>query len=63
MTMQISSEQIEVPYLLIIYEAEEFCNEIVNESLLDHIQGVQLLYPHHTICYLTNRLMAYINKR
>lgn len=59
----ISSKQIEVPYLLIIYEAEEFCNEIVNESLLDHIQGVQRLYPYHTICYLTNRLLAYINKR
>ncbi|XP_073280205.1 crossover junction endonuclease EME1-like isoform X3 [Primulina huaijiensis] len=59
----ISSERIKVPYVLIIYEAEEFCNEIVNESLLDHIQGVQRLYPHHTICYLTNRLMAYINKR
>ncbi|XP_075482228.1 uncharacterized protein LOC142522617 isoform X2 [Primulina tabacum] len=59
----ISSERIKVPYVLIIYEAEEFCNEIVNESLSDHIQGVQRLYPHHTICYLTNRLMGYINKR
>ncbi|XP_073149446.1 uncharacterized protein [Henckelia pumila] len=59
----ISSERIEVSYVLIIYEAEDFCNEIVNESLLDHIHGVQRLYPHHTICYLTNRLMAYINKR
>ncbi|KZV19228.1 hypothetical protein F511_38031 [Dorcoceras hygrometricum] len=59
----ISSGRIEVSYVLIIYEAEEFCSEIVNESLLDHIQGVQHLYPHHTICYLTNRLMAYINKR
>ncbi|KAK4485991.1 hypothetical protein RD792_008646 [Penstemon davidsonii] len=58
-----SSERIEVSYVLIIYEAEEFCNLVVNGSLMDHVQSVQLRYPQHTICYLTNRLMAYINKR
>ncbi|KAL0381538.1 UNVERIFIED_CONTAM: Crossover junction endonuclease EME1B [Sesamum angustifolium] len=64
MTMlQIASEPIEISYVLIIYEAEEFCNLVMNESLMDHIQSVQHRYPHHTVCYATNRLMAYINKR
>ncbi|KAG8373283.1 hypothetical protein BUALT_Bualt11G0007800 [Buddleja alternifolia] len=61
--LQIASERIEISYVLIIYEAEEFCNFVMNESLMDHVQSVQQRYPHHTICYLTNRLMAYINKR
>ncbi|KAL6558926.1 hypothetical protein OROMI_019276 [Orobanche minor] len=60
---KIASERIEISYVLIIYEAEEFCNLVNNESLMDHIQSVQNRYPHHTICCLTNRLMAYINKR
>ncbi|KAI3461980.1 hypothetical protein Pfo_018643 [Paulownia fortunei] len=59
----IASERIEISYLLIIYEAEEFCNLVMKESLMDHVQSVQHCYPHHTICYVTNRLMAYINKR
>ncbi|GFP93315.1 crossover junction endonuclease eme1b [Phtheirospermum japonicum] len=59
----IASERIEVSYVLIIYEAEEFCNLVTNDSLKDHVQSVQNRYPHHTICYVTNRLMAYINKR
>ncbi|PIN07256.1 hypothetical protein CDL12_20176 [Handroanthus impetiginosus] len=58
-----ASERIDISYVLIIYEAEEFCNLVMNESLLDHVQSVQHRYPHHTICYVTNRLMAYINKR
>ncbi|KAL6502644.1 hypothetical protein OROHE_024297 [Orobanche hederae] len=62
-TKMIASERIEISYVLIIYEAEEFCNLVNNESLMDHIQSVQNRYPHHTICCLTNRLMAYINKR
>ncbi|XP_011100925.1 crossover junction endonuclease EME1B-like isoform X2 [Sesamum indicum] len=59
----IASEPIEISYVLIIYEAEEFCNLVMNESLMDHVQSVQHRYPHHTVCYATNRLMAYINKR
>ncbi|KAL3613483.1 hypothetical protein CASFOL_042746 [Castilleja foliolosa] len=59
----IASERIEVSYVSIIYDAEEFCNVVTNESLMDHVQSVQNRYPHHTICYVTNRLMAYINKR
>ncbi|XP_051114923.1 crossover junction endonuclease EME1B-like [Andrographis paniculata] len=59
---EIASEQIKISYVLVVYEAEEFCNLVVNESLVEHIHNVRYHYPHHTICYLTNRLMAYINK-
>ncbi|CAI9758288.1 unnamed protein product [Fraxinus pennsylvanica] len=62
-TTQVSSQEIEISYVLIIYEAEDFCNLILNDSLMGHVQSIQQHYPHHTICYLTNRLMAYINKR
>ncbi|OWM79856.1 hypothetical protein CDL15_Pgr001499 [Punica granatum] len=59
---QLSSEGAEVSYIVLVYEAEDFCN-LVNGSFLEHVDGVRRLYPSHTICYLTNRLMAYINKR
>lgn len=55
-------QEIEISYVLIIYEAEDFCNLIFNQSLMGHVQSIQHHYPHHTICYLTNRLMAYIDK-
>ncbi|KAG9152263.1 hypothetical protein Leryth_024559 [Lithospermum erythrorhizon] len=57
------SEETEVRYILLVYNAEEFCNIVVNESLMNHVFQVQCHYPYHTICLLTNRLMAYINKR
>ncbi|XP_042041526.1 crossover junction endonuclease EME1B-like isoform X7 [Salvia splendens] len=59
----IAPERITVSYILVVYEAEEFCNLVVNESLMNHVQSVQNRYPHHTVCYVTNKLMAYINKR
>lgn len=59
----VASDRIEISYIVIIYEAEEFCNLVMNESLMGHVQSLQHRYPHHTICYITNRLMAYINKR
>ncbi|KAL1567961.1 crossover junction endonuclease EME1B-like isoform X6 [Salvia divinorum] len=59
----IAPERITVSYILVVYEAEEFCNLVVNECLMDHIRSIQHRYPHHTVCYVTNKLMAYINKR
>ncbi|KAL4583015.1 hypothetical protein LXL04_007579 [Taraxacum kok-saghyz] len=53
----------EITYVLLIFEAEEFCRLVNDESLMDHVSHVQSMYPSHTICYLTNRLNAYINKR
>ncbi|KAL5555812.1 hypothetical protein UlMin_038048 [Ulmus minor] len=60
---ELSPKRIEIPYVLLVYEAEEFCKLVVNESLLDHVIGVRSHYPSHTVCYLTNKLMTYINKR
>lgn len=60
---QIHSKEIDIPYVLLVYEAEEFCNLVNNGSLLDHVSRVRSRYPSYTICYLTNKLMSYINKR
>ncbi|BFG35249.1 hypothetical protein CerSpe_215230 [Prunus speciosa] len=60
---QLSPEEIEIQYILLVYEAEEFCNLVIDESLLDHVFSVRSRYPSYTVCYLTNRLMAYVNKR
>ncbi|KAJ4715488.1 crossover junction endonuclease EME1B-like [Melia azedarach] len=60
---QSSPQGTEIPYVLLVYEAEEFCNLVLNESLMDQVSLVQRHYPSHTICFLTNRLMAHINKR
>ncbi|XAR73253.1 hypothetical protein NMG60_11007162 [Bertholletia excelsa] len=59
----LSSSGVEIPYVLLVFEAEEFCNLLLNESFMDHVSCVRNHYPSHTICYITNRLMAYINKR
>ncbi|XP_010526622.1 PREDICTED: crossover junction endonuclease EME1B isoform X2 [Tarenaya hassleriana] len=52
-----------IQYVLLVYEAEEFCNLVANERLLEHVSRVRSQYPAYTVCYLTNKLMAYINKR
>ncbi|KAK9069466.1 hypothetical protein SSX86_011370 [Deinandra increscens subsp. villosa] len=55
-----------IPYVLLVFEAEEFCHLAANDDeclFMDHISRVQSIYPSHTLCYLTNRLLAYINKR
>ncbi|KAK7247515.1 hypothetical protein RIF29_42398 [Crotalaria pallida] len=60
---QLSPERIEVPYVLLVYEADKFCDLINNDSLLDQLSSIRSHYPAYTVCYLTNRLMSYINKR
>ncbi|CAK7337818.1 unnamed protein product [Dovyalis caffra] len=59
---QLSPEGTEIRYVALVYEAEEFCNLVMSESLLDHVSLVRSRYPSHTICYLTIKLMAYVNK-
>ncbi|KAI4310721.1 hypothetical protein MLD38_035676 [Melastoma candidum] len=59
---EIGSEP-DISYVSLVYEAEEFCNLVSSGSFLKHVQSIRSLYPSHTICYITNRLMAYINKR
>ncbi|XP_022739388.1 crossover junction endonuclease EME1B isoform X2 [Durio zibethinus] len=60
---QLSPEGLEVQYVLVVYEAAEFCDLVTNDTLLDHVSRVRSKYPSYTVCYLTNKLMAYINKR
>ncbi|KAI5672778.1 hypothetical protein M9H77_13142 [Catharanthus roseus] len=58
-----SSEEFEIPYVLLVYEAEEFCNLVASATVMEQVSRVQHHHPHRTICFLTNRLMAYVNKR
>lgn len=60
---QLSPSGVEIPYVLLVYEADEFCNLVMNQSLMGHVSRVQSHYPAHTVCYLTNKLQSYINKR
>ncbi|CAN0865312.1 Crossover junction endonuclease EME1B, partial [Linum grandiflorum] len=60
---QLPLQENNVRYVLFIYEGEEFCNLITSGSLIGHISKVRSQYPSYTICYLTNKLMAYISKR
>ncbi|GMJ08661.1 essential meiotic endonuclease 1B [Hibiscus trionum] len=60
---QLSPEGLEIQYVLIVNEAAEFCDLVTSGTLLDHVSRVRSKYPSYTVCYLTNRLMAYINKR
>ncbi|KAK9713303.1 hypothetical protein RND81_06G018200 [Saponaria officinalis] len=62
-TSQLSIPTTEIPYILLVYEAEEFCKIVNNGSFFNHISSVQTHYPDYMICCLTNRLMSYINKR
>ncbi|KAL2342965.1 hypothetical protein Fmac_004250 [Flemingia macrophylla] len=60
---QLSTERIEIPYVLLVNEADKFCNLVMNDSLFDQLSSIRSLYPAYTVCYLTNRLLGYINKR
>ncbi|KAK9949886.1 hypothetical protein M0R45_005396 [Rubus argutus] len=60
---QLSLGGTEIQYILLVYEAEEFCKLIINESLQGHVLRVQNHYPSYTVCYLTNKLITYVRKR
>ncbi|XP_078439671.1 crossover junction endonuclease EME1B-like [Wolffia australiana] len=59
---QLSLMGSEVQYVLMIFEAEEFCKLSSNGALLEHVRRVQSSYPSFTVCYLTNMLMSFVNK-
>ncbi|XP_073004408.1 crossover junction endonuclease EME1B isoform X2 [Typha latifolia] len=59
---QHSSVGTEVPYVLLVRQAEEFCCLVTSESLMDHVHKVRNQYPSSTICYVTNKIMSYIKK-
>ncbi|CAN6900819.1 unnamed protein product [Brassica oleracea] len=52
-----------ISYVVLMYEAEEFCNLVANEKFLENITRVQDRYPSYTVCCLTNKLMSYVKKR
>ncbi|XP_057421322.1 crossover junction endonuclease EME1B-like [Lotus japonicus] len=60
---QLSTERVEIPYVLLVYEADKFCNLTMDNSFFDQLSSIQSHYPAYTVCYLTNRLFSYINKR
>ncbi|KAL9241469.1 hypothetical protein vseg_015579 [Gypsophila vaccaria] len=60
---QLSTLTTEIPYILLVYEAEEFCKIVNDGSFFSRISSVQTHYPDYRICCLTNRLMSYINRR
>ncbi|OEL29704.1 Crossover junction endonuclease EME1 [Dichanthelium oligosanthes] len=51
-----------VPYISIVLQAEEFCDLISNGSFFSHVEEIRNRYPKFTICYITYKLMNYINK-
>ncbi|EEC78133.1 hypothetical protein OsI_17682 [Oryza sativa Indica Group] len=53
----------QVPYILFVLQAEEFCDLVSGGTLLDHVQKVRRQYPEFTICYVTNKLMSFIKRR
>lgn len=61
--VQLSLGGTEIQYILLVYEADEFCKLIINESLQGHVLRVQNHYPSYTVCYLTNKLITYVRKR
>ncbi|EOA26864.1 hypothetical protein CARUB_v10022956mg [Capsella rubella] len=52
-----------IPYVLLLYEAEDFCNLVANKELLESVSRVRDEYPSYKVCYLTNKLMSYVNKK
>eukprot|EP00249_Psilotum_nudum_P018286 c26729_g1_i1 orf=106-2133(+) len=60
---QLSLEVVDLSYVLVVLEAEDFTEMIVQGSLDKHILNVQRHYPTFTVCYLINKLMWYLNKK
>ncbi|CAM6037538.1 unnamed protein product [Sphagnum compactum] len=56
-------EEIDVPYILFVLEAEEFAVMVGENKLHTHIMSVQARYPGFTICYLVNKLKWFLQKK
>ncbi|WVZ87430.1 hypothetical protein U9M48_034066 [Paspalum notatum var. saurae] len=55
-------DPVSVKYIAIVLQAEEFCDLISNGTFFNHVEEIRKEYPKFTICYITNKLMTYINK-
>ncbi|GKV25223.1 hypothetical protein SLEP1_g34693 [Rubroshorea leprosula] len=60
---QLSPRGVEIPYILLVYGAAEFCDHVTNETLFCHLSKVRSQYPNYTVCCLINRLLSYISGR
>ncbi|KAH9546059.1 hypothetical protein CY35_12G076600 [Sphagnum magellanicum] len=60
---QLVLEEIDVPYILFVLEAEEFAVMVGENKLHTHIVSVQARYPGFTICYLVNKLKWFLQKK
>ncbi|MCO5588757.1 hypothetical protein L7F22_042716 [Adiantum nelumboides] len=60
---QLFLESVDLSYVLVVLEANEFL-EMITEGFLDkHIRSLQKIYPGFTLCYLINKLMWFLQKR
>lgn len=60
---QLSPRGMEIPYILLVYDAEEFCDHVTNGRFISRLSEIQKQFPTYTVCYLINKLLAYINGR
>ncbi|KAJ7564991.1 hypothetical protein O6H91_02G043400 [Diphasiastrum complanatum] len=60
---QVVLEEIELPYVVVILEAEEFSLMVSQETLDTHIRQVQSHFPEFTICFLVNKLKWFLQKK
>lgn len=61
--LQLVLEEVDVPYVLYVMEAEEFANAVGENTLHALITSTQARYPGFTICFLINKLKWYLNKK
>ncbi|XP_024519413.1 crossover junction endonuclease EME1 [Selaginella moellendorffii] len=60
---EIELEEVDVPYVLLVFGAEEFSSLLCQGSLDVHVRRVQAQYPGFTVCYLVNKLHWYLQKK
>ena len=63
MWSQLVLEEVDIPYVLFVLEAEEFASMVGEKKLEEHIYTTQERYPGFTICYLVNKLKLFLNKK
>ncbi|KAG0572097.1 hypothetical protein KC19_VG068100 [Ceratodon purpureus] len=56
-------EEVDIPYILFVLEAEEFTNLVGEDTLRTLISSTQTRYPGFTICFLVNKLKWYLHKK
>lgn len=60
---QVVYDDVDIQYLIFVFEADEFSKMVGESSLFSHVRKAQLLYPGYTICYVVNKLTAFLKKK